>query len=605
MKHQFRSIVLLIAVVVVPCNLSRAEGAQVGQALQAAMDESIKNSGAVGVSAAVMFADGQLWAGTAGISHEGVPLTTDMPFDIGSVEKNFQATLALMLAEEGLIALDDSLGKWLPPTPGMKGAITIRQLLNMTSGIPDFVRDPNSPFRVGYVNIDFEKIWTWEEIQTVFIREPSFEPGTKCEYSNTNFIVLRQIVEKATQSKQSELFYDKLLKPNGLDHTLADFTRPFPETLQPAHGWFDTNDDGLPEDISGNSLNWIVSLAPMLVYSTPSDMVKWANALYHKKTVLKQETLKEMLAFTGPVQGEPLMGGYGLGVVDINLGAITPRWENVRVYGHLGSQFGYTTFVGYFPEYGVSLAMMFNRGCDANTEKAVNKVGGAVLDVLLGRLGAKESKQGDSLSDLKKKLELSPSDLHLMYKIAKAHQAKKDDYEASLVYEDMLKRDPEDKYGYRTEALFWKAVYDGLIWKKPEGLVVFLSEHGDYRDIKDGYKWLAKTYQRRGEMDKAAQVYRQALDAVGTDPEFYNDYAWWVYENKVKSEYDTALTRAKMATELTPGAYYVWDTLAWLHFARGEQNLALEASTKALSLAPENAREEMRKSLDKIKKGGS
>jgi CubicO group peptidase (beta-lactamase class C family) len=63
-----------------------------------------------------------------------------------------------------VIALHDPVSKWLTPTPAIDGAITIRQLLNLTSGITDFVRDRRSPFRVGYVNIDFEHTWTWQEI---------------------------------------------------------------------------------------------------------------------------------------------------------------------------------------------------------------------------------------------------------------------------------------------------------------------------------------------------------------------------------------------------------------------------------------------------------
>jgi D-alanyl-D-alanine carboxypeptidase len=603
MKLRFPILILLMAAVIGSCQQNRKQGASIGPALQAAMDESIKNSGAIGVSAAVIFPDGQMWAGTSGISHEGVPLTTDMLFDIASVQKNLQAALALKLIEEGVIALDDPLGKWLPPSPNIDGAITIRQLLNLTSGIDDFVGDSKSPFRIGYINIDFEKMWTWEEIQAVFIGEPSFDPGARCEYSSTNYIVLRHIIEKAAQSKQSVLLEDRLLKPNHLDHTLADFSKPVPANMPIAHGWFDTDGDGAAEDISGNSLNWVVSLAPMLVYSTPSDMVKWIDALYNKKTVLKEETLKEMLDFVGPVQGEPLMKGYGLGVVDIDIGTLYPRWERVRVYGHLGSQFGYMTFVGYFPDYGVSLAFMINRGCDGASERAITTVGGPVLDVLLRHMGAKESKQQqDSVSNLSKQLESSPDDVHLMYKIAKLHQANKDDYEASLMYEEILKRDPEDKYGYKTEALFWKATYDGLIRKKPENLIAFISEHRDYKDIKGAYKWLVKTYQRRDEMDKAAQVYREALNAVGKDAEFYNEYGWWVYENRVTGEYETAIERAKTAVQLKPEAWYIWDTLAQLYFESGERQLAVEASTKALSLAPQSSRADMEKSLAKIKK---
>jgi D-alanyl-D-alanine carboxypeptidase len=385
-------IVALIMIIVIPsCQHNQKEAALIGTALQAAMDGSIAGSGAIGVSAAIVFPDGELWAGATGISHEEVPLTTNMLFDIASVQKNLQAALTLKLIEEGVIALDDPLEKWLPPIHNVDGGITVRQLLNMTSGIYDFVGDSESPFRIGYLNIDSEHLWTWEEIQEIFIREPSFEPGTRCQYSSTNYIVLRQIIESATGSKQPQLLEKKLLKPNRMDHTLVDFSGGIPDRMRIAHGWFDTNEDGAPEDISGNSLNWIVSLSPMLVYSTPTDMAIWMDALFHGKTVLAEETLEEMLTFIGPVQGEPLMKGYGLGAVDINLGALMPQWERIQVYGHLGLQYGYMTFAGYFPDYGVSLVIMSNRGCDRDSNRAMMTVGGAVIDVLLRHLGAEES----------------------------------------------------------------------------------------------------------------------------------------------------------------------------------------------------------------------
>jgi D-alanyl-D-alanine carboxypeptidase len=390
MKRAFPAIALFMTVLTGSAQQAREPAATLGPALQAAMDQSRLDSGAIGVSVAVMSPDGGLWAGATGISNEGVPLTTDMLFGIASVQKNLQAALTLTLVEQGLIALDDPMGKWLPPPPQVDGRITIRQLLNMTSGIRDFVGHPKSPFRVGYVNIDFEKMWTWEEIQSVFIGEPSFEPGAKCEYSSTNYIVLKHIIEKAAKSTLPSLLEDRLLKPNRLDHTLVNFSKPVPQAIRIAHGWFDKNGDGTADDISGQSLNWIVSLSPMLVYSTPSDMVKWAHALFNKKTVLSEEMLKAMLDFGGPVQNEPLMKGYGLGVVDIDLGAMMPHRKHVQVYGHLGSGFGYMTFVGYFPDYGISLAIMSNRGGDGDSERAIVTVSGAVIDALLGHLGSKE-----------------------------------------------------------------------------------------------------------------------------------------------------------------------------------------------------------------------
>ena len=392
-------VILLLAILLAGSSQGRGESnAALGDRLQKAMDESLKNSGAIGVSAAVMMPDGWLWQGAAGISHEGVPLTTAMLFCIASVQKNLQAALALRLIQEGRLALDDPLDKWLPAYPNIDGKITVRQLLNLTSGIDNFVEDQNSPWRIGYKNIGFEKWWTWEEILAAFIGPANFKPGERCAYSTTNYIVLRLIIEKASRSRQANELRRRLLKPNHLNHTLADFKKPIPKGMVIAHGWCDTDGDGQADDISGHSLNWIASIAPMLVYSTPGDMVRWMNALYHKKTVLNHELLKAMLSFVGPVQNEPLMKGYGLGVVDINLGLMIPKWDGVACHGHLGSEIGYTTFVGYFPDYGVSLAVMFNRGCDRDTDRAVMTVGAAVTDALFKHLGVPESKPKDPVS---------------------------------------------------------------------------------------------------------------------------------------------------------------------------------------------------------------
>ena len=104
-------------------------------------------------------------------------------------------------------------------------------------------------------------------------------------------------------------------------------------------------------------------------------------------------------------------------------------------------------------------------------------------------------------------------------------------------------------------------------------------------------------------MDKAVQVYRDRLQTVGKNAEFFNQYAWWVYENKVASEYTSAMNYVEQALALKPDAFYIWDTLAWLYFESGEQQKAVEASTRALSLAPENQRKAYQEALDKIKKG--
>ncbi len=573
-------------------------------ALQNALDESLAQSDVVGVSAAVLLPEGELWKGASGLSHEDAPVTTEMLFDIGSTQKNLQAVLCLALVEDGLLSLDDQLDRWFPPHPNLDGQITIRKLLNMTSGIDKFVDDPNSPFQIGYRNICYEHSYTWDEIYADHVGAPRFSPGTRCEYSSTNYIVLRHVIERVTGSHLPDLFEERIAKRYDLDHTLVDFSNPVPPGLQIAHGWLDVNEDGEPEDISDNSLNWIASLSPMLTYSTPGDMARWVHALFHTKTVLRPETVEAMLSFVGPVQNEPMMKGYGLGVVDFAFGTLLPRWEDVRVYGHAGSTFGYSTFVGYFPEYGVSIAIMFNRGCDRATDRAIGMVAGALFDVLLRRLGAEESNRQNSVAGMLKELEEKPDDIHLMFRIATRQREENEDYEASLMYEQILERDPENRYGYRLEAEYWKAIYDGVISKNPENLIAFISAHGDYSNIQFAYDMLARTYKRRGEMGKAVQVYKDALEAFGPDAEFYNHYAWWVFENSVEDEYNAAIDLTEAALAMKPDACHIWDTLAWLYLSIGEQDKAVEASRRALGLAPMDQQAEYGAALERIKAGG-
>ncbi len=96
------------------------------QKLQNVLDNGIEKYDVEGVSAAIIFSDGKKWTGTSGISHDTVTIKPDMLFAIGSITKNFVATLTLKLAEEGKLSLDDPLSKWLPEYPHVNSEITIQ-----------------------------------------------------------------------------------------------------------------------------------------------------------------------------------------------------------------------------------------------------------------------------------------------------------------------------------------------------------------------------------------------------------------------------------------------------------------------------------------------
>ncbi len=89
----------------------------------------------LGISAAVIVPGYRTWTGVSGYSHQSVPITSDMLFVVGSIQKNFEAALVLELAEDDILSLDDPISKYLPTYPNVNGKITIRQLLNHTSGV--------------------------------------------------------------------------------------------------------------------------------------------------------------------------------------------------------------------------------------------------------------------------------------------------------------------------------------------------------------------------------------------------------------------------------------------------------------------------------------
>jgi D-alanyl-D-alanine carboxypeptidase len=182
--------------------------------MQNVLDEGISKQDVRGVSAAVILPNERKWSGVSGTSHDTVAINTDMLFAIGSITKNFVATLTLKLVEEGVLSLDDPLSKWLPAYPHIDSDITLRQLLNHTSGIYMFwsnqqIWDDLKKNRT--------KIWTPQEVLS-YVKEPYFPPGKGYRYSNTNYLLIAMIIEKATGSNLSTEFRKRFWKPLAIEN---------------------------------------------------------------------------------------------------------------------------------------------------------------------------------------------------------------------------------------------------------------------------------------------------------------------------------------------------------------------------------------------------
>jgi D-alanyl-D-alanine carboxypeptidase len=351
---------------------------ELAQELQLALDSSREAGGVIGVSAAIIDADGRLWTGVSGDSQPGQPVTAEMLFDMGSAGKMLVGPLMLDLAEEGLLSLDDPLDKYIDPPPGVDGSIPIRLLLNHTSGLANFVEHPDSPFRNPYNEIDFERWWTIDEIFTELGGEPYFLPGEGWHYSQAGYQIATLIVEEVTGSTTAEQIQARLLDPLGIQGMILDFSKPLPEDVTIAHSWVDTEGDGSPEDISDRSRNWIASLSRIFYYTTAEDFARWGHALFTGQ-VLEPDSLSQMLTFHHPEDygnEPPIFSGYGLGVLEW----IPQILRGEQGYGHSGSIPGYRAFLAHLPDQELTIVVLSNSDKEEELAMMIDRLLAVALD---------------------------------------------------------------------------------------------------------------------------------------------------------------------------------------------------------------------------------
>lgn len=170
-----------------------------------------------GASVAVLVPNSGTWTGTYGESYSGHPITSDMMFAVASNTKTYIATLMLKLQEMGKLSLNDTIGTWMHGITNVNGQITIRQLLNHTSGIGDYDYGPEYEQKVFE---DFKRIWKPEELLSTFpVSAPKFAPGKGFYYSNTNFTIAGLIIREVMQQPLSKTLRDLIFTPHQLEHT--------------------------------------------------------------------------------------------------------------------------------------------------------------------------------------------------------------------------------------------------------------------------------------------------------------------------------------------------------------------------------------------------
>ena len=180
--------------------------------LQNAVTSVQQREGIQGVAAGVIYPNGT-WTLTAGESHPGVAIQPNMVFGIGSNTKTLTALLLLRLQEQGLVDLDDRIGPYVPASPVIDTSITIRQLLQHTSGLGEFAG--GAQYRDSIL-ANPRRIWKPSELVPM-IPAPQFAPGTSWKYCNSNYLLAGMIAERVGNAPYHDLLrrelFDRYRRP--------------------------------------------------------------------------------------------------------------------------------------------------------------------------------------------------------------------------------------------------------------------------------------------------------------------------------------------------------------------------------------------------------
>ncbi|HDX9655991.1 TPA: beta-lactamase family protein [Bacillus toyonensis] len=299
------------------------------------MQETVQ-LGAVGILAKASN-NGKTSSYTAGVADLSTkkPVKSDYRFRIGSVTKTFTATTVLQLVGENRVQLDDSIEKWLPGLIQGNGydgnQITIRQLLNHTSGIAEYLKSKDADI------MNSKKTYTAEEIVKIGLAlPPDFSPGKGWSYSNTGYVILGMLIEKITGNSYAEEIEKRIIEPLDLSNTFLPGNSPVIPGKNHARGYVKTEGTSELKDITYYNPSLANSAGDMI--SNADDLNKFFSSLLSGK-LLKERELKEMLT-TVPVEGKAVGDGYGLGIYETKLP------NGVSVWGHGGGIPGFTTFAG-------------------------------------------------------------------------------------------------------------------------------------------------------------------------------------------------------------------------------------------------------------------
>jgi D-alanyl-D-alanine carboxypeptidase len=384
--------------------------------------------------------------GMANLEHS-VPVTPETVFHIASISKNILAAVVLQLFDEGKLRQDDDVTKYVPEAPTQGHHVTVRQLLNHTSGIYSFTSLPNAA--------DNERLELTHEQVLALIKDKPFEfdPGTHWRYDNSAFYLAGMVVERVTKQEYGAYVREHVFKPLGMDTASLCYARMVVPHL--ASG-YEVDDGAL---VNAAFVSWKLPFAGGAVCASATDLVKWQAALDSGR-VLTPSSLALMRTPTTLSDGTTI--DYGLGT---RLGSL----DGHRVLGHYGGEGrgGFRPLLESFPDDHLTIVILVNMG-DAASPSPV----AVAPEIARAALGLKKNALLDlpvpdaELATLSGKYDSDEGPVEILARDGKLHFRI-----PGTQGEGVLRRQAENVYAVddNTEARFvvrggraeWAMVYDG------------------------------------------------------------------------------------------------------------------------------------------------
>lgn len=328
-----------------PAEAPREAQSKLHVEVEALAQRHLAQKGAAGLSIAiakggqVVLAEGY---GFADLEFD-VKVDAQTMFRIGSVTKQFTAALVMRYVEQGKLSLDDDVSKYVPDFPLQGKSVTIRQLMNHTSGIPSYTD----------VGEAWQKVWplelSHEELLALVKDKPfDFEPGTKWNYNNTGYYLLGMVLEKVGGKSYGQLVTSEIARPLGLERTRRDSNVDLIKNR--AQGYTLQGTPLGPRTVNDQPYGTNQPGAAGMLLSTARELVTWQMALTSGKFVSK-DSFALMTTPTVLPDGKDTGYGFGLMIDD---------YEGHRRISHGGGIFGFNSMLAWYPEHDLHVAVISN-----------------------------------------------------------------------------------------------------------------------------------------------------------------------------------------------------------------------------------------------------